>query len=204
MEKTVKFHFDFGSPNSYLSHLLVPGIEQRHGARFDYIPVLVGGVFRATGNKAPGEQYAGIDNKVKYERRDLLRFNERHGIADQFSFNPYFPIITLKMMRGAIAAQRLGVFEAYVDRIFRGMWQAEQNLGDEEILRSWLQDGGLDADQLLQMTADQSVKDELVANTKAAVEAGDFGSPTFHYDGEMYFGKDRLNQLEQHLAGLAA
>jgi 2-hydroxychromene-2-carboxylate isomerase len=204
MEKTVRFHFDFGSPNSYLAHLLIPGIEARQNARFDYIPVLLGGVFRATGNKAPGEQYAGIENKVKYERRDLLRFTERNGIADQFRFNPFFPIITLKLMRGAVAAQRLGVFEPYVERVFRGMWQAELNLGDETVLRSWLSDGGLDAARILDMTADQSVKDELIANTSAAVDAGDFGSPMFHYDGELYFGKDRLHQLEDHLAGLAA
>ncbi|MCV6587317.1 MAG: 2-hydroxychromene-2-carboxylate isomerase [Marinibacterium sp.] len=204
MEKIVKFHFDFGSPNSYLSHLLVPGIAARQGARFDYVPVLVGGVFRATGNMAPGERNAGIDNKVKYERRDLLRFTERHGIADQFRFNPFFPIITLKLMRGAVAAQRLGVFDTYADRVFQGMWRDEQNLGDDAVLTDWLTAGGLDAAQILGMTSDQSVKDALVANTSAAVAAGDFGSPTFHYDGEIYFGKDRLNQLEEHLAGLAA
>ncbi|WP_171211914.1 2-hydroxychromene-2-carboxylate isomerase [Ruegeria sp. HKCCA5426] len=202
MQKHVAFHFDFGSPNSYLAHLLIPGLAQAYGATFTYVPVLLGGIFRATGNRAPGETNAGIENKLRYERRDLLRFTERNGIVDEFSFNPYFPINTLQLMRGCIAAHRLGVFELYMERVFRGMWQFEQNLGDPEVLSRWLTDGGLEAEPLFALIQDPEVKTQLISNTEMAVSAGDFGAPTFHYDGEIYFGKDRIRDLEQHLAGL--
>lgn len=202
MTKQVAFHFDFGSPNCFIAHLLIPQIEEKYDAKFNYVPVLLGGIFRATGNQAPGLTYAGIENKLRYERRDMIRFLERHGIADQYARNPYFPVNTLQLMRGCFAAQRLGVFEAYVEHAFRGMWQFKQNLGDPEVLANWLNEGGIDADAIMTLSQDPDIKAELMASTEMAVKAGDFGAPTFHYDGEMYFGKDRIRDLEQHLAGL--
>src|SRR5580692_6450493 len=118
---TVEFHFDFGSPNAYLAHLVIPEIERRTGVKFDYVPVLLGGVFRLTGNRSPAEAFAGIKNKPEYERLETKRFLRRHGITN-FRRNPFFPVNTLTLMRGTIAAERLGVFERYVDEMFRNMW----------------------------------------------------------------------------------
>ena len=118
--KTVEFHFDFGSPNAYLSHLVIPAIERRTGAKFTYVPVLLGGVFRLTNNRSPMESFAGIRNKMEYAQLEMKRFVAQHGIAN-YRHNPFFPINTLTMMRGAVAAKRLGVFDKYVDDIYRCM-----------------------------------------------------------------------------------
>src|SRR5580658_1197615 len=125
----IEFHFDFGSPNAYLAHRVIPEIEQRTGAKFVYVPVLLGGVFKLTGNRSPVEVFAGIRNKPDYERLETERFVKRHGITD-YRRNPFFPVITLTIMRGAIAAQRLGVSERYVDEIYRHMWSAPKKLDD--------------------------------------------------------------------------
>src|SRR5438270_3180923 len=117
----VEFHFDFGSPNAYLAHLVIPDIERRTGAKFDYVPVLLGGVFKLTNNRAPAESLAGIRNKPEYERLEFARFVKRHGIT-RLAMNPFFPVNTLVLMRGAVAARKLGVFERYVDEIYRHMW----------------------------------------------------------------------------------
>src|SRR5262249_1742212 len=117
----VEFHFDFGSPNAYLAHLVIPEIELRTGAKFEYLPVLLGGVYKLTGNRSPAESLAGIKNKPDYERMETTRFLKRYGIT-RFRHNPFFPVNTLTIMRGAIAALRLGVFERYVDEIYRHMW----------------------------------------------------------------------------------
>jgi 2-hydroxychromene-2-carboxylate isomerase len=117
----VEFHFDFGSPNAYLSHLVIPEIEKRTGVKFEYVPVLLGGVFKLTNNRSPAQSFAGIKNKPEYERLEMNRFIKRHGIT-RFKSNPFFPVNTLMMMRGAIAAQPLGVFDRYVDEMYRHMW----------------------------------------------------------------------------------
>src|SRR5271155_2326043 len=112
----VEFHFDFGSPNAYLSHLVIPRITQRTGAVFEYVPVLLGGVFKLTGNRSPAETLVGIKNKPEYERLETRRFIERHGIG-RFRPNPFFPVNTLVLMRAAVAAETLGIFERYVDEV---------------------------------------------------------------------------------------
>ena len=198
----VEFHFDFGSPNAYLSHLVIPGIERRTGATFDYVPVLLGGVFKLTNNRSPAESLAGIRNKPEYQRLETERFVKRHGIT-RFAPNPFFPVNTLVLMRGAIAAQRLGVFERYVDEVFRHMWADPKKLDDPAVLRAALVESGLDADRILALTAAQDVKDALLANTQHSVERGTFGSPTFFVGDEIYFGKDRLRDVEEVLASMS-
>lgn len=195
---TAQFHFDFGSPNAYLSHLVIPSIEQRTGAKFQYVPILLGGIFKLTNNRSPVESFAGVRNKLEYQRVEIDRFVRRHGI-ERFQFNPHFPINTLALMRGAIAAQRLGVFERYVDCIFDAMWSASKKMDDPAVMRAVLVECGLDADALLALSQDPSVKAELAANTESSVQRGAFGAPTFFVGDEMYFGKDRLQEVEEAL-----
>ena len=191
----VEFHFDFGSPNAYLSHLVIPEIEQRTGVKFDYVPVLLGGVFKLTGNRSPAEAFAGIKNKPQYERLETERFLKRHGISD-YRRNPFFPVNTLTIMRGAIAAQRLGVFERYVDKMYRHMWSEPKKLDDLAVWRATLIETGFDAPRFEELVQDPEVKEQLLANTQRSVERGAFGSPTFFVDDEIFFGKDRLRDVE--------
>ena len=193
---TIEFHFDFGSPNAYLSHLVIPEIERRIGAEFEYVPVLLGGVFKLTNNRSPVEAFAGIKNKLEYERLETQRFVRRHRIT-RFQSNPFFPVNTLVLMRGAVAAQSLGVFERYVDEMFRHMWAEPKKMDDPEVFRVALRESGLDADRLLELVQTREVKDRLLANTQRSVERGAFGSPTFFVGDEMFFGKDRLRDVEE-------
>ena len=192
----LEFHFDFGSPNAYLSHLVIPAIEARIGARFDYVPVLLGGVFRATSNRSPMESMAGIRNKPDYERLEMNRFLVRQGIT-QYKRNPFFPVNTLAIMRGAVAARGLGVFEKYVDEVYRYMWSEGRNMGDPEVIAASLEESGLPAKAILEAAVSAPVKAELIANTERSVERGTFGSPTFFVDDDIYFGKDRLRDVEE-------
>jgi len=191
----VEFHFDFGSPNAYLSHLVIPEIERRTGARLEYVPVLLGGVFKLTGNRSPAEAFAGIRNKPEYERLETRRFIERYGIT-RFQPNPFFPVNTLVLMRGAVAARKLGMFERYVDEIFRHMWAEPKKLDDPDVLRAALAESHIDADAILSLSQTQEVKDELLANTQRSVDRGTFGSPTFYVGDEIFFGKDKLPDVE--------
>lgn len=196
---TVEFLFDFGSPNAYLSHLVIPAIEKRQDVRFRYVPVLLGGVFKLTGNRSPAEANAGIRNKSEYQKLETERFVRRHGIT-RYRFNPFFPVNTLVIMRGAVAAEKLGVFERYVDEIYRHMWAEPKKLDDPAVLRDALIESGLPADRLLELVQTAEMKDRLLAETQRAVDRGTFGSPTFFVDGEIYFGKDRLCEVEQAIA----
>jgi 2-hydroxychromene-2-carboxylate isomerase len=197
--RTVEFHFDFGSPNAYLSHLVIPDIERRTGAKFLYVPVLLGGVFKLTNNRSPAESLAGIRNKPEYQRLETARFIKHHGIT-RFTANPFFPVNTLALMRGAVAAKQLHVFQRYVDEMYRHMWAEPKKLDEPEVLRAVLVESGLDAERLLALTQDQGVKDELLANTQRSVGRGTFGSPTFFVGDEIYFGKDRLRDVEEAIA----
>jgi 2-hydroxychromene-2-carboxylate isomerase len=193
---TVEFHFDFGSPNAYLSHLVIPEIEKRTGAKFEYVPVLLGGVFKLTNNRSPAETLSGIRNKPDYERLETQRFIRRHGIT-RFQSNPYFPVNTLMIMRGAIAARRLGVFERYVDEIYRNMWADPKKMDDPAVFRSVLAVGEFDAGEIFRLIETREVKDELLHHTERSVERGTFGSPTFYVGDEIFFGKDRLHDVEE-------
>jgi len=192
----VEFHFDFGSPNAYLSHLVIPEIEKRTGVKFEYVPVLLGGVFKLTNNRSPAESLRGIRNKPEYERLETQRFLRRHGIA-RFQSNPFFPVNTLMMMRGAIAAGRLGVFERYVDEMYRRMWAEPKKMDDPAIWRAALVEAGFAADRFFELIEQREVKEELMSNTQKSVERGTFGSPTFYVGGEIFFGKDRLRDVEE-------
>jgi 2-hydroxychromene-2-carboxylate isomerase len=197
----VDFHFDFGSPNAYLSHRVIPGIEARTRARFRYVPVLLGGVFKATGNRSPGEAFAGIRNKPEYERLETERFVRRHRI-EGFVRNPFFPVNTLQMMRGAAAAEIDGELERYVAAMFHHMWEAPKKMDDPEVLRDALIASGLDADAILARIQDPAVKAKLIANTEMSVARGTFGSPTFFVGDAIYFGKDRLRDVEEVILGI--
>jgi 2-hydroxychromene-2-carboxylate isomerase len=192
----VEFHFDFGSPNAYLAHLVIPEIEQRTGTEFEYVPVLLGGVYKLTGNRSPGESLAGIKNKPDYERLETARFIKRHGITG-FRHNPFFPVNTLTIMRGAIAAQRVGVFKRYVDEIYRHMWSEPKKLDDPAVLRTALLESGFDAERFGELVQDTEIKAELLDNTTRSVARGTFGSPTFFVGDEIFFGKDRLRDVEE-------
>ncbi len=192
----VEFLFDFGSPNAYLSHLVIPAIEKRRGVKFVYVPVLLGGVFKLTNNRSPAETNVGIKNKPEYQQLETERFIRQHGIT-RFRMNPHFPVNTLAIMRGAVAAKKLGIFERYVDEIYRHMWAEPKKLDDPAVLRAALIESNLPADRLFALVQTQEVKDELLAETQRAVERGTFGSPTFFVDGEIYFGKDRLRDVEE-------
>jgi 2-hydroxychromene-2-carboxylate isomerase len=191
----VEFHFDFGSPNSYLAHLVIPEIEQRTGTKFEYVPVLLGGVFKMTNNRSPAESMAGIKNRLEYEALERERFLRRHNIT-QFKWSPFFPVNTLLIMRGAVAAQFDGVFERYVDEMFRHMWAEPKKMDDPEVVRAALEESGFNAASLLARTQDPGVKDRLLANTQASVARGTFGAPTFFVGNEIFFGKDRLRDVE--------
>jgi 2-hydroxychromene-2-carboxylate isomerase len=194
----VEFHFDFGSPNAYLAHLVVPEIERRTGVRFEYVPVLLGGVFKATGNASPAVTLRGIKNKGEYAALETKRFLARHGITN-YHWNPHFPVNTLQIMRGAVAAQRLGCFPRYRDEMYRHMWAEPKKLDDPEVIRAALLASGLPADPLLARAADPDVKQELLANTEDSVARGVFGSPSFFVDSELFFGKDRLREVEEEI-----
>ena len=192
----VEFHFDFGSPNAYLAHLVIPEIEHRTGVKFEYVPVLLGGVYKLTGNRSPAESLAGVKNKPDYERLETARFIKRHDITS-FRPNPFFPVNTLTIMRGAIAAQKLGGFERYVDEIYRHMWSDPKKLDDPAVLRAALFESGFDADRYAELVQDPDVKARLLDNTEHSVARGTFGSPTFFVGDEIFFGKDRLRDVEE-------
>jgi 2-hydroxychromene-2-carboxylate isomerase len=192
----VEFHFDFGSPNAYLAHLVIPEIERRTGAKFAYVPVLLGGVFKLTNNRSPAESLAGIKNKPEYEKLETERFIRRHGIT-AYRRNPFFPVNTLSIMRGAVAAQRLGVFARYVDEIYRHMWAEPKKMDDPDVLRAALAESTIEIEPLLALTQTAEVKDELRTNTERSVARGTFGSPTFFVGDEIFFGKDRLRDVEE-------
>jgi 2-hydroxychromene-2-carboxylate isomerase len=199
----VEFHFDFGSPNAYLAHLVIPEVEQRTGATFEYVPILLGGVFKLTNNRSPAEKMAGIKNRLEYEQLEVQRFVRRHGIK-QFTWNPFFPVNTLLTMRGAIAAQLDGVFEPYVDEVFKAMWAEPKKMDDPEVVGAVLQQSGLDGAALLARTREPEVKDRLLKNTEASVARGTFGSPTFFVGNEIFFGKDRLRDVEEEIVRVNA
>jgi 2-hydroxychromene-2-carboxylate isomerase len=198
----VEFHFDFGSPNAYLAHRVVPAIEARTHARFRYVPVLLGGVFKATGNRSPVEAFAGIRNKPDYERLETERFLRRHRI-EGYTRNPFFPVNTLQMMRGAAAAEIDGGLEHYVEAMFHHMWEAPKKMDDPEVFREALTASGLDAAAVLTRIQDPEVKARLIANTEMSVVRGTFGSPTFFVGDAIYFGKDRLRDVEEAIMGIA-
>ncbi len=199
MTANVEFHFDFGSPNAYFSHCVIPEIERRTGVTFAYVPVLLGGVFKLTNNRPPMDQTEGVRNKPEYARIETDRFIRRHKI-DKYTWNPHFPVNTLRIMRGAVVAEMDGWLDRYVAAVFRHMWEEPRKMDEPEVIASTLAEDGIDGAALLERTGDQAVKDRLLANTGASVERGTFGSPTFYVGNEIFFGKDRLDAVEAEIA----
>jgi 2-hydroxychromene-2-carboxylate isomerase len=195
-----QFLFDFGSPNAFLSHEAIPAIEKRTGVKFEYVPILLGGIFKATNNKSPAESLAGIKNKPEFQVLETERFVRRFGVTP-YTMNPFFPINTLNLMRAAVAAQFEGVFEKYVDAAFHHMWVEPKKMDDPEVALKAFAGSGLDAAKLFARAQDPGVKAKLIENTQSAVERGAFGSPTFFVGKEMFFGKEQLREVEELISG---
>jgi 2-hydroxychromene-2-carboxylate isomerase len=198
MTPKVEFHFDFGSPNAYFVHKLIPAVAQRTGAIFVYVPILLGGVFKLTNNQAPMVQFKGIKNKLEYQRLETARFVAKHRLA-QFTMNPHFPVNTVQLMRGAAAAQMDGGLAAYVDAVFHHMWEAPKKMDDPAVIRTALDQSGLEGDRVLARIQDQEVKDALLKNTEGSVARGTFGAPTLFVGEEIFFGEDRLRDVEEEI-----
>ena len=195
-----QFLFDFGSPNAYLSHEAIPAIEKRIGVKFEYVPILLGGIFKATNNRSPAEPLAGIKNKREFQTIETQRFIKRFQVQP-YVWNPFFPINTLNLMRVAIAAQLEGVFEKYVEAAFHHMWREPKKMDDPEVAMKALASSGLDAAKLFSRAQEADVKARLIRNTEDAVERGAFGSPTFFVGKEMFFGKEQLREVEEMVLG---
>ena len=194
----VQFLFDFGSPNAYLCHKVLAGIEARTGVRFEYLPILLGGLFKLSNNRSPAEAFAGIPNKRAYDLLELQRFIARHQLS-AFKFNPHFPVNTLKIMRLAVAAQALGWGPQTIAAMYAAMWEQARNMDGTEEIAAVLREAGLDGPALLAKAQDPEVKARLAANTQSAFERGAFGSPSFFVGDALYFGKDRLREVEEEI-----
>jgi 2-hydroxychromene-2-carboxylate isomerase len=194
----VEFHFDFGSPNAYLAEIVLPVIEKRTGAKFDYVPVLLGGVYKATNNMSPAESLRGIRNKPEYQALETRRFIARHNITTLRS-NPFFPVNTLTLMRGAVAAKFENMFEPYFRAAYHHMWEDPKKMDDPRVFRDAFISSGIDIDRLIARAQQDDVKKKLIENTTDAVERGSFGSPTFFVGEEIFFGKDQLRDVEESI-----
>jgi 2-hydroxychromene-2-carboxylate isomerase len=196
MSTTIEFIFDFASPNAYLAYRALPPILARTGARLAINPCLLGGIFKATGNVAPMVAFAPIKGKLEYEMLELRRFVAKHRL-DKFRLNPHFPVNTLTLMRGLVAAREIDQEAAYLEMGLAGLWEEGLKLDDPEILARRVDSAGLNSASLLAAAQTDRVKLKLADNTAAAVARGVFGVPTFFVGDDMFFGKDRLAQVEE-------
>ena len=197
--KEVDFYFDFASPNAYLSLMAGKELEDKLGFKFNIKLALLGGIFKLTNNQPPMVAFAGIKNKLDYDGVEMQRFINKHNLSD-FKMNPNFPVITLQMMRGAVAADMDGYLEDYIEKVLVHMWEEPKKMDDPEVIKVAFEESGLDADKLMNQMQDPDVKAKLISNTEAAAERGVFGIPTFFVGDEMYFGKDNLWQVEEKLS----
>ena len=195
MPRVVEFYFDYGSPYSYIAHTRLREVLRRTGGEAQYRIMLLGGVFQLTGNSSPA------NNPLKWpnSQRDLERYVKKYQVP--FQRNPHFPVNTLKAMRGAIVAEAEGILPRYTDAVFAGMWRDGQKMDDDVVLGRVLGDAGIDPARVLPRIAEDAVKQKLKSYTEAAVKRGVFGAPTFFVDGEMFFGQDRLEFVEDALLG---
>jgi len=204
MEPTkVEFMFDFGSPNAYLAEKVIPKIESRTGVKFAYVPVLLGGIYKLTNNRSPAEYLVGIKNKPEFMELETERFIRRHDITT-FRKNPFFPVNTLQLMRGAVAAGFEGVFEPYFRAAYHHMWEEPKKMDDPQVAREAFMSSNIDFDRLFARAQQQDVKDRLLELTQDAVDRGAFGSPTFFVGKEMFFGKDQLRDVEEAIVAAKA
>ena len=194
----VDFIFDVASPNTYFAHKLIPGFEERTGVKFNYIPCLLGGIMKITNNQPPFIAFADCKNKSDYQMIEIARFIKQHKLI-KYKFNSSFPMNTVQVQRGALAAQELGVFDEYLEIMLKAMWEEDKNLSDLDVLQSTMNENNLDAEAIIKIVTSQECKDKLIANTSDAVNRGAFGVPTFFLNDEIFFGKDHLYQLEEYI-----
>ena len=194
----VDFIFDVASPNMYFCHKLIPDFKTRTGVEFEYIPCLLGGIMKLSGNQPPFVAFAEIPNKNKYQFIEIERFIKQHQLT-KFKFNSNFPMNTVQIQRGALAAQELGIFNEYLEIILEAMWEKNLNLADIDVLQSTLSENNIDAGSIMEIITSQDCKDKLIANTTDAVNRGAFGVPTFFFENQIFFGKDHLHQLEEYI-----
>ncbi len=199
---TLEFLYDFGSPNAYLVHKVLPNLAARCDVPVHYVPVLLGGIFKATNNQSPMQAFGSVKGKLSYQSRELTRFVARHAIP--FKMNPNFPVMTIGVMRGATYAQGKEWEKTYIDTVFDAMWLHEKKMDDPEVISAVLTAAGLPTAEIMAATQSPEVKQGLIDNTAAAVERGTFGSPTVFAGEEMFFGKDSLPDLEWHLTQASA
>jgi 2-hydroxychromene-2-carboxylate isomerase len=200
MTPTLDFIFDFGSPNAYLAYRALPPLLERTGADLNVVPCLLGGIFKATGNQSPIVAYGHIKAKIDYDFLEIRRFVAKHRLT-AYRFNPHFPVNTLLLMRGAVFAEGTGQLDSYLEAGLRSMWELGLKMDDPEVFVAAMNDAGLDGAAILAATQEPAVKARLIENTAEAVERGAFGVPTFYVGDEMYFGKDRLGDVEEALRG---
>ena len=198
MSATIEFIFDFGSPNAYLAYRALPPILERTGARLVINPCLLGGIFKATGNLAPAIAFTPIKGKYEYEMLELRRFVARNRF-EKFHLNPHFPVNTLMLMRGAVAARFENMFDAYFRAAYHHMWVEPKKMDDLAIFRDAFISSGIDIDRLIARAQQDDVKKKLIEDTTDAVNRGAFGSPTFFVGREMFFGKDQLRDVEEEI-----
>jgi len=197
--KKIDFYFDFASPNAYFGFNVLKKFPQKYDCEINYIPVLLGGIFKSTNNKPPMEQFFGVLNKNEYQSLEMERFVNRHGLT-KFKMNPHFPVISLQIVRGAIAAEMDGYLEDYIEKVLVHMWEEPKKMDDPEVIKAAFDESGFDSEKLLEQMQDPDVKAKLISNTEDAVKRGLFGIPTFFIDDEMYFGKDTIWMIEEILA----
>lgn len=196
---TLEFVFDFASPNAYLAHRALGPVLERTGARLVLLPALLGGIFKATNNRPPMVAFGEVTGKMAYEMLEIRRFVARHGLT-RFRMNPHFPVNTLQVMRALVAARELGVEAACVEAVLVALWEDGRKMDDPEVIATVLTAAGLDAAAIQTLAGSLPVKKALMESTEAVVARGCFGIPTFFVGDEMWFGKDRLAQVEEALA----
>jgi 2-hydroxychromene-2-carboxylate isomerase len=198
MSRTVDFILDFASPNAYFAYKVLPEIVRRHDAKINYRLCLLGGIFKATGNQAPMVAFSNVKGKLDYQMLEIRRFIQRHELQN-FRMNQHFPVNSLIMMCAAIAAEREDRLEDYIALAMKAMWEDNKKMEDERVFEAVMTEGGFDGPALLAASKEPDIKEQLMKNTAEAVEQGVFGIPTFFVGGEMYFGKDRLREVEEAL-----
>ena len=198
MTATIDFIFDFASPNAYLTHRALPDLVERTGAKVNYIPCLLGGIFKATGNQAPMMAFAGIKGKNEYSMLEIQRFIKKYDLT-KFKMNEHFPVNTVMLQRAALAAEEDGKLMEFIEAGLQCMWEESQKMDDKDVFVAALTAKGFDGAALLERTQDPAIKQKLIDNTEMAVSRGAFGIPTFFVGDEMFFGKERLAQIEEEV-----
>ena len=198
MPAVIDFIFDFASPNGYFAHHGLKGVCERTGAEVNYIPCLLGGIFKSTGNQAPFVAFADVKGKNAYGMLEIQRFIKKHGL-DKFKMTESFPLNTVMLQRGALVAEQDGKLIDYIDACLASVWEDNKKMDDKDVFVAELTTKGFDGANILERTQDPAIKQKLIDNTAMAVERGAFGIPTLYVGDEMFFGKERLGQVEDEV-----